>query len=229
MGLAEDNVGKREQQLEAMKEELLPQMDALFRFSLYLTRDKVEAEELVQETMLKAVKAFQSYQTGTNCKAWLFRIATNTRLNKLRRKDKRVELREHLLPSVNEGEDLASVVRASRTPEESFVTQLSRSKVREAVEKLPSEFRSVVVLADLEGLSYREIAEVLACPIGTVMSRLHRGRKLLRTLLLGWARELGLVEGSGAAAESTERTEDDLTNVTSISAYRERSGDAKGE
>jgi len=212
-----------------MKEELLPQMNALFRYSLYLTRDKVEAEELVQETMLKAVKSFQSYRAGTNCKAWLFRIATNTRLNKLRRKDTRVELREHLYPSVNEGEDLASVVRASRTPEESFVTQLSRSKVREAVEKLPSEFRAVVVLADLEGLSYREIAEVLSCPIGTVMSRLHRGRKLLRTLLLSWARELGLVEAASADSEETPDAEENLENVTPISAYRDRSGEAKGD
>lgn len=212
-----------------MKEELIPQMNALYRYSLYLTRDKTEAEELAQETLLKAVKAFPSYRTGTNCKAWLFRIATNTLLNKLRRKDAKVELREHSYPSVSVGEDIAAFARASRTPEESFVTQLSRSKVREAVQKLPPEFRSVVVLADLEGLSYKEIAEVLACPIGTVMSRLHRGRKLLRTMLLGWARELGLVEPAAASAEDGEELTESMENVTSISAYRDRSGGSQGD
>ena len=108
---------------------------------------------------------------------------------------------------------------------------LSRTKVREAVEKLPEEFKSVVVLADLEGFAYKEIAEILGCPIGTVMSRLHRGRKLLRVRLLHWARELGLVEATSVNSDEASDALPESENVTPLAAYRrsEASGNGKEE
>ncbi len=219
------NIRKRNQ---AIEREMLPHMDAMFGYSLYLTRNRTEAEELTQETMVKAVKAFSQYQEGTNCKAWLFRIMYNSFLNNIRKKRVQYEFEESSVAELADREDLKTFVRANRTPEESFVSMLSRTKVREAIEKLPEEFKSVVVLADLEGFAYKEIAEILDCPIGTVMSRLHRGRKLLRVRLLQWARELGLVE----PATTSEEAQDALPepeNVTPLSAYRRGEATGNGE
>jgi len=205
----------------AIERELFPHLEALHGYALYLTRQREQAEELTQETLLKAVNSFHQYQPGTNCKAWLFRIMHNTWLNALRKRRPEVELDDQLLDA-NTREDLAAFGQANRTPEESFVSQMSRSRVREAIEKLPDEFRAVVVLADLEELSYKEIAEVLSCPIGTVMSRLHRGRKMLRQRLFRWAQEMGLVaEPAEAAAPAAESGCD---NITPLALYRERPG-----
>jgi len=206
-----------------MEQEMLPHLDALYGYGLYLTRSRTEAEELVQETLIKGVRAFSQYQTGTNCKAWLFRIMHNTFLNNVRKKYAHLRFEEHVDAELVRREDLKSFIRANPTPEESFVTQISKSKVRDAVEELPPQFRAVVVLADLEEFSYKEIAEILSCPVGTVMSRLHRGRKLLRIRLMSWARELGLVEAE--SAEAGEAVETDLAEaekVTSIAAYRRK-------
>ena len=209
----------RERRAE-IERELLPHLDALYRYGMYLTRDRTEAEDLAQETLVKAVNAFEQFRPGTNGKAWLFKIMTNTFLNHQRRRAWQVELNEGLAREGPETEDLPTFVQANRSVEESFLTQLSRTKVREGIENLPREFRSVVVLADLEELSYKEIADVLCCPIGTVMSRLHRGRRLLRVILLEWARALGLVAPAPDAAETPAA---DLDNVAPLSAYRSRS------
>jgi RNA polymerase sigma-70 factor, ECF subfamily len=200
--------------------EVLPHLDALHRYCLYLSKDRTEAEDLTQETLVKSIKSISSFKEGTNCKAWLFRIATNTFLNKVRRKPIQLEYRDAYPADPGVGRTASSFVRANRTPEESFVTQLSRSKVRDAIEALPSEFRPVVVLADLEGFAYREIAEILSCPIGTVMSRLHRGRRLLRTKLADWARELGLIPAEDEEQSGAVEGED--SNVTPLSLYRNR-------
>lgn len=211
---------------DGIEQEMLPHTDALFGYGLYLTRNRNEAEELTQETLVKAVNAFSQYEFGTNCKAWLFRIMHNTFLN-MRRRDRfsKLEFEETSATLLGQREDMKAFVRVNPSPEESFVSMLSRSKVREAIEKLPSEFKEVVVLADLEGFSYKEIAEVLSCPIGTVMSRLHRGRKLLRIKLLGWARELGLVEAEeDSAAQDTVQDPEELDKVTPIALWRNRQG-----
>jgi RNA polymerase sigma-70 factor, ECF subfamily len=205
-----------------MEQEMLPHIDALHGYALYLTRKRTEAEELTQETLLKAVNAFSQYQVGTNCKAWLFRIMYNTFLNSVRGRRVQIEFDEASMSGLSRPEDMKGFAKANRTPEESFVNMLSRSKVREAVETLPPDFRAVVVLADLEELSYKEIAEVLSCPIGTVMSRLHRGRKLLRQRLMSFAREMGLV--GSARAEEEEAVQDvdtsDGQKITHLAAYR---------
>jgi len=197
----------------------------LYGYALYLTRNRTEAEELTQESMLKAVAAFAQYQTGTNCRAWLFRILHNTWLNKLRKRHVEIELSDATALDLEQREDSRAFVRSNASPEESLVSQMSRTRVREAVDSLPPDFRSVVVLADLEEFAYREIADILSIPIGTVMSRLHRGRRLLRVRLMDMALELGLVE-----REPAEEVEDDhagLDNVTSLSARRRKA--AEGE
>ena len=214
---------------QAIEREMLPHMDAMFGYSLYLTRNRTEAEELTQETLVKAVNAFSQYQEGTNCKAWLFRIMYNTFLNGIRKRRVHYQFEESSVAELADREDLKAFVRANRTPEESFVSMLSRTKVREAIEKLPEEFKSVVVLADLEGFAYKEIAEILECPIGTVMSRLHRGRKLLRVRLLHWARELGLVEPASNIGDEAQEALPEPGNVTPLSAYRRGESTGNGE
>jgi len=209
-----------------MEKELLPHVDALHGYALYLTRKRTDAEELTQETLLKAVKSFAQYQLGTNCKAWLFRIMYNTFLNNVRGRRIQIEFEEGHMSDLSGVEDVRGFAKANKTPEESFVNMLSRSKVRDAVETLPPDFRAVVVLADLEELSYKEIAEALSCPIGTVMSRLHRGRKLLRMRLMSYAREMGLLAPT-AEADDSERQEEksmDEEKITHLAAYRSGPG-----
>ena len=214
----------------AIKEEVLPHLDALHRYGLYLTKDRVNAEELSQETLVKAIRSFAQYQRGTNCKAWLFKIMMNTFLNSQRRKNHQVELDDAMI-APDDGTPGMLATSAGLSPEESYVSMLSRTQVRQAIEKLPPEFRSVVVLCDLEEFSYREIAEILECPIGTVMSRLHRGRKNLRRRLESYAREIGILEELPADGESEDRDEellrDDEGKVTAISAYRNKGADSE--
>lgn len=199
--------------------EVLPHLDALYGYALYLTRNRTEAEELTQDAILKAIAAFAQYQAGTNCRAWLFRILHNTWLNKLRKRHVEIELSDAATADLEQREDAAAFVRSNPSPEDSLVSQMSRTRVREAVESLPPDFRSVVVLADLEEFAYREIADILAIPIGTVMSRLHRGRRLLRVRLMDTARELGLV------GESLDDQVDDgagADNVMQLSSRRRK-------
>jgi len=220
-------VSRRKRVQGTIEREVLPHLDALYRYALYLTHDRDSAEELSQDTLLKAVNSIALYREGTNCKAWLFKIMTNTFLNKGRKKVQLVELEENGRLDIDPAEDPAAFVQANRTPEESLVSMLSRAKVREAVEALPDEFSSVVVLADLEEFSYKEIAEILACPIGTVMSRLHRGRKLLRTMLMRWAIDLGLIDAS-LPRESREAIRDEeQRNVTPMAGYKSRREEGK--
>jgi len=163
--------------------EAIPHMDAVYRFALSLTRDAAEADDLVQETFLKAFKAFDSFQEGTNCKAWLFRILRNTRINRIRSAGREVV-----------GDDAAELIEATtlvgwsersfyRGPEAAAQLAATRDQLQEALAALPSDFRTAVMLADVEGMAYQEIADVMGTPIGTVMSRLFRGRRLMRERL----------------------------------------------
>ncbi len=211
--------------------EFLPHLDALFHFGLYLTRDRQAAEELTQETMLKAIRSAETYEPGTNAKAWLFRIMSNTRLNQQRRRVFEVELNDRLAPQSEEAAEVSAFVELNRSAEESFVHSFSRSLVREAIEKLPEDFRTVVILADLEEFAYKEIAEIIGCPIGTVMSRLFRGRRQLKKFLMSHAVELGLIDPF-AQGESTQEEDSPLENVTSMSSYKRARGseaNARGE
>ena len=168
----------------------------LYSAAIRMTRNPSDAEDLVQETYLKAYRAYHTFTEGTNLKAWLYRILTNTFINKYRKDTRRpsqVDLStvEDLYLYRRIGSDESAEV--SRTTEDSVLDGLVESDIKEAVEELPETFRMPVLLADLEGFSYKEIAEILDIPIGTVMSRLHRGRKAMQKRLWEFARDRGLL------------------------------------
>jgi RNA polymerase sigma-70 factor (ECF subfamily) len=183
-------------------EEATPFMDSLYAAAMRMTRNPSDAEDLVQETYLKAYRGFGGFEEGTNLKAWLYRILTNTFINTYRAKKRRPMESE-----LDEVEDLylyrrlggIEAATAGRSPETEVLERMPESDVKEAVESLPEQFRMAVLLADVEGFAYKEIAEILDIPIGTVMSRLHRGRKLLQKRLWDFAVENGLATGTGPA------------------------------
>jgi RNA polymerase sigma-70 factor (ECF subfamily) len=175
--------------------EALSFLDALYRTGLRMTRSEAEAEDLVQETYIRAFRFRAQFTPGTNLKAWLFRILTNTFINQYRRKAARPETTE--LDDVEESilyrhmRDV-SPGSASPDPEAELIDNTLSSEVKDALEALPEKFRTTLLL-DVEGFSYKEIAEMLDIPIGTVMSRLHRGRKFLQKRLYDVARDRGIV------------------------------------
>jgi RNA polymerase sigma-70 factor (ECF subfamily) len=177
-------------------EEAMEYMGSLYSAALRMTRNPADAEDLVQETYLKAYRAFGSFKEGTNLKAWLYRILTNTFINSYRARKRRPEQTE-----LDDVEDLylyrrlggLEAVSAGRSAEEDVLDRFTEAEVKEAVEALPEQFRLAVLLADVEGFSYKEIAEILDIPIGTVMSRLHRGRKALQKTLHDFGMQRGLV------------------------------------
>jgi RNA polymerase sigma-70 factor (ECF subfamily) len=167
----------------------------LYSAALRMTRNTADAEDVVQETYLKAYRAYGTFQEGTNLKAWLYRILTNTYINKYRKKQRRpseVELGE--LQDLYLYKRLGEQSGASRSAEEEMLDQFVDGDITEAIESLPENFRLPVLYADVEGFSYKEIAEILDIPIGTVMSRLHRGRKSLQRKLWHVAVDRGITE-----------------------------------
>ncbi|HWL49907.1 MAG TPA: sigma-70 family RNA polymerase sigma factor [Acidimicrobiia bacterium] len=168
----------------------------LYSAAMRMTRNPSDAEDLVQETFLKAYRAYHTFEEGTNLKAWLYRILTNTYINKYRKDTRRpseVDLGsvEDLYLYRNIGSEESA--EAARTTEDRVLDGLVESDIKKAVEDLPENFRLPVLLADLEGFSYKEIADILDIPIGTVMSRLHRGRKAMQKSLWEYAVKRGLV------------------------------------
>ncbi|MDL1894079.1 sigma-70 family RNA polymerase sigma factor [Sphingobacteriales bacterium CHB3] len=173
--------------------EALPHMDFLYNYALRMTFNAADAEDLVQETFLKAFRFWDSYEKGTNIRAWLFRIMKNAFINRYRKEKKEPETVEY-----QEVENFYNSVRESAVEtsdlQESVFKNLLEDEVAVAIAELPEDFRTVVILCDIEELTYEEVAEFIDCPIGTVRSRLHRGRKLLRARLMEYARKRGYVE-----------------------------------
>ena len=204
---------------EAM--EFAPQ---LYSTAMRMTRNRADAEDLVQETYLKGFRSFHTFQEGTNLRAWLFRILTNTYINKYRAKQRRFDETD-----LGEIEDLYLYKRMGsfensqlgRSAEESLMELLPDSEVKEALEQLPENFRLPVILADVDGFSYKEIAEMLDIPIGTVMSRLHRGRKAMQKTLYEYAIERGIARPeSGDDGPSGGTAQPDDTTVTTATGGR---------
>jgi RNA polymerase sigma-70 factor (ECF subfamily) len=177
-------------------DEAMEYMAPLYSAALRMTRNPADAEDLVQETYLKAYRGFGGYTEGTNLKAWLYRILTNTYINSYRAKKRRPDE-----TTLDEAEDLylyrrlggLEAVTAGRSAEDELMDYFTDQEVKDAIEALPEQFRMAVRLADVEGFSYKEIAEIMDIPIGTVMSRLHRGRKALQKRLFEFASQRGLV------------------------------------
>jgi len=192
----------------SFEQDVIVHLDALYGVAVRMTRDSATAEDLVHDTVIKAIRAWHQYQPGTNLKAWLLRILTNTFINRYRRGG--------LERDVLEGPDAdpladrwigAATMRAMRDPEQQALAPLVEGEVRRALESLPEHFRMAIVLSDIEGLSYKEIADVMGCPIGTVMSRLHRGRAILQHMLRAHAVALGIIadDASDEAPVAVER------------------------
>lgn len=193
-------------ELEEFERAILAHGSNLLAVATRLARNRAEAEDLVQDTLVKALRARQQYESGTNLKAWLFKILKNTFINRYRRSGlERTVLDGPDADPLADGWIGASTLRAMRDPESQALRPVLEREIAAALDSVPEEFRLVVVLADVEELSYKEIADLVGCPIGTVMSRLHRGRRILKTKLIDQARMLGLVadepEPATAAAE----------------------------
>lgn len=175
------------------EEQAMPFIDQLYGAALRMTKNPSDAQDLVQETFVKAFAAFNSFQQGTNLKAWLYRILTNTFINSYRKKQ-----REPYQGTIDELEDWqlggaeSRTATSSRSAEAEAIDHLPDSTVKDALQSIPEDFRLAVYFADVEGFSYQEIADIMKTPVGTVMSRLHRGRRMLRELLTDYARERGI-------------------------------------
>ena len=178
-------------------EQAMPLMSSLYSGALRMTRNPADADDLVQETYLRAYRGFGGFQEGTNLKAWMYRILTNTYINAYRAKQRRPDETD-----LGEVEDLylyrrlggLEAARSGRSAEDELMDTFSEAEVKQAIEDLPENFRMAVLLADVEGFAYKEIAEILDIPIGTVMSRLHRGRKALQKALYEYAVTHGLAD-----------------------------------
>jgi RNA polymerase sigma-70 factor (ECF subfamily) len=168
----------------------------LFSTAMRMTRNRSDAEDLVQETFIKAWRSFATYQQGTNLRAWLFRIMTNTYINKYNAQQRK--------PTETELDDVEELFlykrlgavdqsQLSQSAEDQMLSLFTDDEVKKSLEELPEQFRIPVLMSDVEGFSYKEIAEILEIPLGTVMSRLHRGRKAMQKMLYEYAKERGLI------------------------------------
>lgn len=176
---------------ERFVSEALPHVDRLFSAALRYTRDPTDAEDLVQETMVKAYRSFHQYRPGTNLKAWLYRVLHTTYISMYRKAQRRPQ--ESLQDEVDEFSLYDEVARTGGSAEREVLESLTSEEVQQALADLPESFRMAVYLADVEGFSYKEIADIMETPVGTVMSRLHRGRKALQKALATYVRSRGLI------------------------------------
>ncbi|MGB4135642.1 MAG: sigma-70 family RNA polymerase sigma factor [Microbacterium sp.] len=184
------------------EEQAIPYMDQLYAAAMRMTRNPADAADLVQETFMKAYASWATFSQGTNLKAWLYRILTNTYINIYRKKQ-----REPFQGTIDDLEDWqlggaeSTTATSSRSAEAEAIDRMPASVVKDALQQVPEDFRLAVYLADVEGFSYQEIADIMKTPIGTVMSRLHRGRRMLRDLLADYAAERGIAAAGTRSKE----------------------------
>lgn len=205
----------RDPEREVFEREALEHLDALYGAALRLTRSPSDAEDLVQDTYLKAHRFHDRFEAGTNLKAWLFRILTNTFINRYRRRTRERDVLDGVdADPVGEGVMSRSAMRALSTPVADAERSLLAQEIQGVLDNLPEDYRIMILLADVEELSYKEIAEIVGCPIGTVMSRLHRARKMMQRHLVSQAVELGVIPPEEEPEEEP----------VSLEAWRRRKG-----
>ncbi len=214
--------GEKNKETDAFVTEALSHLDAMYAVACRLTRNPTEAEDLVQDSMVKAIRARDQFQPGTNLKAWMFRILTNTFINKYRRGGlERAIFDGPDADPLADGWVSASTMRQLRDPEQLALMPIVEGEVRAALDALPAEFRLAVILCDVEEFSYEEIADIMHCPIGTVMSRLHRGRKLLQRALYSHAVSLGIVKGEDDVGQKNQK-DGEKNAPADLAAFRAR-------
>jgi RNA polymerase sigma-70 factor, ECF subfamily len=213
----------RRKQVRAEFERLaLGHTEALYGAAFRLTRNPRDAEDLVQDTMLRAYRFWDTFQADSNCKAWLFKILTNTFINGYQKRKRNREVLSAALAEqqATDGVLVHEHAMSQRHPEELLMDRALSDDVARALESLPADFRLAVVLCDVEGFSYKEIAEIVDCPVGTVMSRLYRGRRLLKKALHDFAVAEGIIKPDSAPADHIDSRSDTID----LAAYRRRRG-----
>lgn len=194
------------------EKEALPHMDALYSMALRLTHNESNAEDLVQDSMVKAFRFFHQFEKGTNIKAWLFKVMVNLFYNNCRKNKNIARLQVEAQVDFHHERFVSEASMANQNPE-ALLDGLATEDVCRAVEKLPEEYSTAVLLCDLHEFSYREISDIMSCPVGTVMSRLYRGRKMLQKMLYSYAVEQGIIP-----AEASNEKED----VADLAEFRQR-------
>jgi len=219
MGLLSIHKDSRRKEFE---EAALHHIDALYRNAIHLTRSTTEAEDLVQETYLKACRFYKRFEEGTNLKAWLFRIQFNTYINRYRRSAKERSVLESIAEQFPESGVMSNSTKQQLADSSNqAIWSVVGMEIEKAIEELPEDYRLMVMLADVEELNYREIAEIVGCPIGTVMSRLYRARQMLQKRLIDHAEALGFVRRAQKENSDKEEILREGEEPVSLSVYRQ--------